>query len=92
MIDVAIDRQTGGKLVKAERVPGDRPLNVDQVIAIDADNDGSADLEFLAFACDDQGNPPGALTTATGQCLEVWSANGRSFEHLRTDRIPSNCF
>jgi hypothetical protein len=91
VIDVVIDPKVGARLVKVDRVPADRPLTVDQVIAIDADGDGSADLEFLPFACDDQGQPPTATSPSTGQCLEVWSASGHSVEHLRTDRIAQNC-
>src|SRR5512140_1766196 len=90
VIDMALDRRSA-RLVKVDHVPGDRPLTVDQVIGIDADGDGAPDLEFLAFPCDDQGQPPSATGVATGQCMEVWAITGHSAEHLRTDRISQNC-
>ncbi len=90
VIDMVLDRRAA-HLVKVDRVPGDRPLTVDQVIGIDSDGDGAPDLEFLAFACDDQGQPPTGTGVATGQCMEVWAITGHSAEHLRTDRISQNC-
>jgi hypothetical protein len=92
VIDVAIDPKGGAHMVKADRVPGDRPnVNVDQVVALDLDGDSNPDLEFILFACDDQNNPPTATSASTGQCMEAWYANGHTFEHLRTDRIAQNC-
>jgi hypothetical protein len=90
LVDVVLDPR-GARLVKVERVPGDRPLTVDQVIGVDTDGDAAPDLEFLAFPCDDQGQPPSTAGVATGQCMEVWGINGHSAEHLRTDRISQNC-
>ena len=89
ILDAALDPRAA-KLVKVDRVPADRPLTIDQVIGIDTDGDGAPDLEFLAFPCDDQGQPPAPTGVATGQCMEVWTVTGHSIEHLRTDRI-SNC-
>jgi hypothetical protein len=92
LLDVNIDPRTG-KLVKVEDVPGGRPVGPEQISAFDLDGDGRADLEFLAFTCDETGNPVTTLTNGSpDQCIELWYANGRTLEHLRTDRIGHNCY
>jgi hypothetical protein len=91
IVDVTLDHRRA-RLVKVDRVVGDRPIGIEQVIAIDADGDGAPDVEFLPFPCDDAGNPPTVTTPATGQCVEVWYGRGRSFERLRVDRVSQNCF
>jgi len=91
LIDITTDPRMS-HLVKVDRVPGDRPLTIDQVIAVDTDGDQNPDFEFLAFPCDDQGNPATGSSASTGQCLEVWVATGHTLEHLRTDRITQSCF
>jgi hypothetical protein len=74
-------------------VPGDRPVRPEQITAFDLDGDGKADLEFVAFSCDDSGNPVTSLPTGSpDQCVELWASTGRNYERLRTDRISQNCY
>lgn len=92
LLDVTVDARQA-KLVKVDVVPGDRPVTPEQISAFDLDGDGRADLEFLAFTCDDNGNPVTVLTNGPpDQCVEVWAATGRNYERLRTDRIGHNCY
>jgi len=92
LLDVTVDSRSA-RIVKAEEVPGDRPGSPEQVTAFDLDGDGKADLEFIAFSCDDTGNPvTGVSNNAPDQCVELWAASGRTYERLRTDRIGHNCY
>ncbi len=92
LLDVDVDPRAG-KLVKVDEVPGGRPVTPEQISAYDLDGDGRADLEFLAFTCDETGNPVTTLTSGSpDQCIELWYGNGHNFEHLRTDRIGHNCY
>jgi hypothetical protein len=92
LLDVTVDARHA-KLVKIDDVPGDRPSRPEQVNAFDLDGDDKADLEFVAFSCDDAGNPVTSLPTGSpDQCLELWASTGRNYERLRTDRISQNCF
>jgi hypothetical protein len=92
LLDVTVDPRNA-RLVKADQMPGDRPGSPEQVTAFDLDGDGKADLEFVAFSCDDTGNPVSAVPNgAPDQCVELWAASGRTYERLRTDRIGHNCY
>jgi hypothetical protein len=92
LLDLTVDPRKA-RLVKADEVPGDRPGTPEQITAFDLDGDGKADLEFLAFTCDETGNPvSGVPNGAPDQCVELWAANGRTYERLRTDRIGHNCY
>jgi hypothetical protein len=92
LLDVTVDSRHA-KLVKVDDVPGDRPVRPEQITAFDLDGDGKADLEFVAFSCDDSGNPVTSLPTGSpDQCVELWASTGRNYERLRTDRISQNCY
>jgi hypothetical protein len=67
----------------------DRPVSTDRVIGIDSDGDGEADRAFLAFGCDDAGQP----TTNLGMsmCIEAWYAVDAKWQLLRVDRVQSSC-
>ena len=78
---------SNGRLVKLDHLPGDRPSH--DAAAIDTNGDGDAELVFVEQACDDAGKPS---TSPTGECIDVWYAEGHRLEPLRTDRIPQSCF
>jgi hypothetical protein len=81
------------KLVKVDDVPGDRPVKPETITAFDLDGDSKADLEFVAFTCDDTGSPVTSLPTGSpDQCVELWASTGRNYERRRTDRIGQNCY
>ena len=83
--DVNVDMRSG-RLIDTDRAPTGHPFGTDQVFAIDNNGDGSPDLEFVQFACDDFGNA--ATTTATSTCQEVWTgAAAHGFDRLRQDRF-----
>ena len=86
-LDVTVDPRLG-HLMKVDRVPGERPINPEQVLAVDTDGDSIPDLQFQLFACDDQNNPSPA---SAAQCSEVWYGHGHALERIRTDRIPQSC-
>jgi hypothetical protein len=92
LLDVTVDARHE-RLVKVDDVPGDRPVKHEQISAFDLDGDGKADLEFVAFTCDDSGNPVTSLPTGSpDQCIELWASTGRNYERVRTDRIGQNCY
>ncbi|MEO8550175.1 MAG: hypothetical protein ABI678_09375 [Kofleriaceae bacterium] len=92
LLDVTVDPRKA-RLVKVDEVPGDRPVTPEQISAFDLDDDGKADLEFVAFTCDDSGSPVTSLTNgAPDQCVELWAAAGHTYEKIRTDRIGHNCY
>jgi hypothetical protein len=92
LLDVTVDARHA-KIVKVDDVPGDRPSRPEQINAFDLDGDGKADLEFVAFTCDENGNPVTSLPTGSpDQCVELWASTGRNYERLRTDRIGQNCY
>jgi hypothetical protein len=92
LLDVTVDARHA-KLVRVDEVPGDRPVSAEQISAFDLDGDGKADLEFVAFTCDDTGTPVTVLTNGSpDQCVELWAATGRNYERVRTDRIGHNCY
>ena len=92
LLDVTVDARHA-KLVKVDDVPGDRPVTPEQISAFDLDGDGKADLEFVAFTCDDTGSPVSGVTNGSpDQCVELWAATGRNYERVRTDRISHNCY
>jgi len=89
VIDVPVDPR-GGHLIAVDAAPTGHPPQTDQIVAIDANGDGSPDVEFVMFQCDDAGNIGSA---ATGfNCLDVWQrTGGHHFDRVREDRIK-NCF
>ncbi len=84
VLDVGLDPRNA-KLVNVDKSPAGHPLGTDTIYAIDNNNDGAADLEFVQFGCDDAGN---TSTMPTGLCNEVWSAKApRGMERVRADRV-----
>jgi hypothetical protein len=89
VLDVPVDSRLGHIVVDPDRLPADRDADTAQITAIDNNGDGSADLEFVSFGCDEQGSP---AANATGKCVEVWYLAGRGFERLRADRMRTECY
>jgi hypothetical protein len=87
VIDVAVDPQRA-HLIRLDHAPGGRQVTSDNMLGVDANGDGIADLVFVGTKCDDAGQPS---ANPTGQCLEIWYPSGRQYAWLRTDRYAS-CF
>ncbi|NVB83662.1 MAG: hypothetical protein HOV81_35135 [Kofleriaceae bacterium] len=84
VIDVGLDPRNA-KLVNVDKSPSGHPIGTDTIYAIDNNNDGAADLEFVQFGCDDAGN---MSPMPTGLCNEVWSAKApRGMERVRAERV-----
>jgi hypothetical protein len=92
LLDVTVDPH-GAKTMTVDEVPANRPLQ--NAAGFDIDGDGRVDLEFLPFTCDDRGDyvAPGVAgnTNIPSTCLEMWYANGHTFERLHAERISPNC-
>jgi len=84
--DVDLDVRSARLIDVGDKTPTGHAWGVDQIYAIDNNGDGSADIEFIQFACDDFGNPS---NTASGQCQEVWVAQGgtKQLARIRQDHF-----
>lgn len=83
--DVPLDNRNA-KLVNVDKTPTGHPWGTDTIYAIDNNADGTVDIEFIQYPCDDLGNA--SMSTMTGHCHEVWTVkSGRSLERLRHDRF-----
>lgn len=83
--DVPLDARHA-RLIDIDSSPTSHTLGTDTVYAIDNNADGSADVAFVQYPCDDFANA--STTAATGQCQEVWTAlPGRGLQRLRQDRF-----
>lgn len=83
--DVPLDSRHA-RLINAESSPTAHTHGTDTVYAIDNNADGSMDVAFVQYPCDDFANA--STTTPTGQCQEVWTAQpGRGLQRLRHDRF-----
>jgi len=83
--DVNVDMRSG-KLIDVDKSPTGHPWGTDQIFAVDNNSDGSPEIEFVQYACDDFGNA--SQTTATSTCQEVWTAQiSKTLERLRQDRF-----
>jgi hypothetical protein len=83
--DVPLDASRAHTVV-VDKSPTGHTWGMDTIYAIDANNDGSVDVEFIQFPCDDSGNA--AMNGSTSQCHEVWAnATGKGLERLRHDRF-----
>jgi hypothetical protein len=84
LVDVPLDLRSA-KLINVDKSPSGHAWGTDTIYAIDNNNDGSADLEFVQFGCDDAGN---VSSNPTGMCGEVWASRGnRGLERIRTERV-----
>jgi hypothetical protein len=84
VIDVNLDLRHA-KLVGVDKSPTGHPWGTDTIYAIDNNNDGQVDLEFVQYSCDDSGNHS---TNPTSICTDVWNAvPGRGLERLRHERV-----
>lgn len=84
VLDVGLDGRSA-KLVNIDKSPGGHVVGTDTIYAIDNNNDGNADLEFVQYGCDDAGN---TSNIPTGLCNEVWSTKSpRGMERVRADRV-----
>lgn len=92
LLGVTLDPH-GAKTMTVDEVPANRPLQ--NAAGFDVDGDGRVDLEFLPFTCDDRGDyvAPGVAgnTNIPSTCLEMWYANGHTFERLHAERISPTC-
>jgi hypothetical protein len=82
--DVPIDVR-GAHLVTVDRSPTGHTWGMDTIYALDSNNDGTVDIEFIQFPCDDVGNA--SMNASTSHCHEVWTTQGHGLERLRHDRF-----
>jgi len=84
LVDVPVDLRSA-KLITVDKSPSGHAWGTDTIYAVDNNNDGTPDLEFVQFGCDDAGN---VSANPTGMCGEVWTARGnRGLERVRTERV-----
>jgi hypothetical protein len=83
--DVPLDMRSG-RIAGIDKSPTGHAQGTDTIYAIDGNNDGTVDVAFIQYPCDDAGNA--TLTATTSTCHEVWTAQtGRGLERLRHDRF-----
>lgn len=84
VVDVPIDVRSA-KLISVDKSPSGHAWGTDTIYAIDNNNDGGPELEFVQFGCDDNGN---VSSNPTGMCGEVWTSRGtRGLERIRSERV-----
>lgn len=87
-LDVPVDARSA-RLVTVDKSPGGHPWGTDTIYAVDRNGDGSPDLEFVQYQCDDAGN---LSNNATSTCFEVWAQMpGRGLEKIRSER-QKHCY
>ena len=84
VLDLPIDRRVA-HMVDVDHSPTGQ--NGDQIYAIDEDGDGTVDVEFVEYGCDDNGTPS---PNPTGACSDVWASSPHGLERIRQDRFR-NC-
>jgi hypothetical protein len=85
-LDVAVDLRSG-KLINVDKSPAGHAWGTDTIYAIDNNNDGNAEVEFVQYGCDDSG---GYSVQSTGLCTEVWSVrSNKGLERIRTERVKT---
>ncbi|HUS29300.1 MAG TPA: hypothetical protein VMZ53_12365 [Kofleriaceae bacterium] len=86
VLDVAVDLRSG-KLINVDKSPSGHQWGTDTVYAIDNNNDGNAEVEFVQYGCDDVGN---YSVQSTGLCTEVWSTrSNKGLEKIRSERVKT---
>jgi hypothetical protein len=84
VLDVPLDLRSA-KLIGIDKSPSGHPWGTDTIYAIDNNNDGGPELEFVQFGCDDTGN---TSSNPTGTCSEVWTSRpNRGLEKIRSERV-----
>jgi hypothetical protein len=84
VIDVGVDLRSG-KLINVDKSPSGHQYGTDTIYAIDNNNDGNPDLEFVQYGCDDAGN---YSLQSTSLCTEVYGArSNKGLERIRSERI-----
>lgn len=79
-----------GHIAARVRVPPDRDLPPAQIVGIDENGDDRVEVEFLPFACDDNGAP--VTQGSTSMCIEAWAdTDTRAPRRLRVDRLDPGC-
>lgn len=87
-LDVGLDARAA-KLLTVDKSPNGHPWGTDTIYAVDRNGDGTPDLEFVQYQCDDAGNQ---AVNPTGTCFEVWArVAGRGLEKIRVER-QKHCF
>ena len=83
--DVPLDASRAHTVI-VDKSPTGHTWGMDTIYAIDNNNDGSVDVEFIQFPCDDSGNA--SMSGSTSHCHEVWAnAAGKGLERLRHERF-----
>jgi hypothetical protein len=84
VLDLPLDLR-GAKLVNVDHSPSGHAWGSDTVYAIDNNNDGNPDAEFVQFGCDDTSS---YSAQSTGLCTEVWGArSSKGLEKIREERV-----
>lgn len=84
VLDVPVDLRSA-KLISVDKSPSGHPWGTDTIYAIDNNNDGGPDLEFVQYGCDDSGN---TSSNPTGTCSEVWTSRpNRGLVKIRQERV-----
>lgn len=87
-LDVPVDARHA-RLVTVDKSPGGHPWGTDTIYAVDRNGDGTADVEFVQYQCDDSGSQS---INATSTCFEVWALMpGRGLEKIRSER-QKHCY
>ncbi len=84
VIDVSLDPRNA-RQVSVDHSPV--ASDAETVVAIDSNGDGTADVEFAQYPCDDQGAPSGV---PTGACFDVWVRSAHGYDRVRQDKVK-NC-
>jgi len=83
--DVPLDTSRAHTVI-VDKSPTGHIQGMDTIYAIDNNNDGNVDVEFIQYPCDDSGNA--SMNSSTSHCHEVWAnAAGKGLERLRHDRF-----
>jgi hypothetical protein len=83
--DVPLDATRAHTMI-VDKSPTGHTWGMDTIYAIDNNNDGSVDVEFIQFPCDDSGNA--SMNSSTSHCHEVWANSaGKGLERLHQDRF-----
>jgi hypothetical protein len=88
VLDVPVDLRSS-KLIGVDKSPSGHAWGTDTIYAIDNNNDGNPELEFVQYGCDDGGN---YSVQPSGLCNEVWTTrSSKGLERVRSERVK-NCY
>jgi hypothetical protein len=84
VLDVGVDLRSG-KLINVDKSPAGHQYGTDTIYAIDNNNDGNPELEFVQYGCDDSGN---YSLQSTSLCTEVYGTrSNKGLERIRSERM-----